>query len=102
MDQKKNKITGNLFTWFRNFGSKSRPKTEGALFLPVQEQINGWRKASRKMDWAITDDEFDTLEAPPLPGDEDRIQGFTGAVLFYGFGEDDAGNSDAVLSGQLA
>jgi hypothetical protein len=102
LDQKKNKITGNLFTWFRNFGSKSRPKTEGALFLPVQEQINGWRKASRKMDWAITDDEFDTLEAPPLPGDEDRIQGFTGAVLFYGFGEDDAGNSDAVLSGQLA
>lgn len=102
LSRKKNKITGNLFTWFRNFDSKSRPKTEGDLFLPVQEQINAWRKASRKMDWAITDDEFDTLEAPPLPGDEDRIQGFTGAVLFYGFGEDDAGNSDAVLSGQLA
>jgi hypothetical protein len=34
--------------------------------------------------------------------DEDRLQGFSGAVLFYGFGEDDCGNSNAVLSGQMA
>ena len=68
----------------------------------MQLQIKAWSKASRKMDWAITDDEFDKLEAPPLLNEEDRIQGFTGAVLFYGFGEDDSGNSDAVLSGQVA
>jgi hypothetical protein len=102
LSAKKNNITGKLQAWLQNLVSKSRPKTEGDLFLPVQEQINAWRVASRKMDWAITDDEFDTLGAPPLPGDEDRIQGFSGAVLFYGFGEDDAGNSNAVLSGQLA
>ena len=101
MSQKKNKITGNLFAWFRNLGSKGRPKTEGDLILPMLEQVNAWRKASRKMDWEITDDEFDMLEALPLLSNEDRIQGFMGAVLFYGFGDDDSGNSDAVLSGQL-
>ena len=33
--------------------------------------------------------------------DHDRRQGFIGSALFYGFGEDGQGNSDAVLSGQL-
>lgn len=102
LSQKKKKITGNLFAWFRNLGSKGQPKTEGDLILPVQEQIKAWRKASRKMDWKITDDEFNTFETLPMLSDEDRIQGFTGAVLCYGFGEDASGNSDAVLSGQLA
>ena len=102
MSQIKNSITEALPAWFRNLVSKGRPKTEGDLILPMQEQVKAWHNANRKMDWAIADDEFDSLEALPLPGDEDRIQGFTGAVLFYGFGEDDSGNSDAVLSGQLA
>jgi hypothetical protein len=100
--QEKNKITGELFTWLRNLCSKGQPKTEGDLILPIQEQVKAWRKASRKMDWEIADDEFDMLEELPLLKDEDRIQGFVGAVLFYGFGDDDSGNSDAVLSGQLA
>jgi len=72
------------------------------LILTAQDQIKAWRRAIRKMDWKIPDDEFDTLEAMPMLNDEDRIQGFVGAVLFYGFGEDDSGHSDAVLSGQLA
>jgi len=99
---KKNSISADLFTWFRNLCSRGRPKSRGGLFLTMPEQVRAWRKAKRKMDWAITDDEFDTLETLPVISDEDRIQGFTGAVLFYGFGEDDADNSDAVLSGQLA
>ena len=71
------------------------------LILTAQDQIKAWRRAIRKMDWKIPDDEFGTLKAIPLLNNEDRIQGFKGAVLFYGFGEDDSGNSDAVLSGQL-
>lgn len=102
MRPKKNNITGELFTWFRNLCSMGQPKTEGDLILPMQEQVNAWRKASRKMDWAINDNEFNMLETKPLLSEEDRIQGFTGAVLFYGFGDDDSGNSNAVLSGQLA
>jgi hypothetical protein len=101
-DPEKNRITGNLFTWFRNLGSKGQSKPEADLILTMQEQIKAWRKASRKMDWAISDDEFNMLEALPLVNSENRIQGFMGTVLFYGFGEDDAGHSDAVLSGQLA
>jgi len=69
-----------------------QPKTEGDLILPMQEQVNAWRKASRKMDWAINDNEFNMLEIKPLLSEEDRIQGFMGAVLFYGFGDDDSGN----------
>jgi hypothetical protein len=102
LSRKQNKITGKLLAVFRNLGSKGRPETGGDLILPVQEQIKAWRKASQKMGWEITANEFDRLEALPLLKDEDRIQGFMGAVLFYGFGEDCAGNSDAVLSGQLA
>ena len=102
MKQKKNKKTDDPFAWFRNLCSKGRSKTGGDLILPMQEQINAWRKASRKMDWAITDDEFDTLEALPPLSHEDRIQGFKGAVLFYGFGGKEPGSSDPILSGQKA
>ena len=102
MSQKNTKIAGNLFAWFRNLGSKDQPKTGGDLILPVREQIKAWRKASRKMDWKIADDEFNTFETLPILSDEDRLQGFTGAVLFYGFGDDGSGNADAVLSGKLA
>lgn len=102
MRQKTNKIAGEPFAWLRNLYSKGRPKTRRDLILPMQEQVNAWRKASRKMGWEITADEFERLEALPSLRDEDRVQGFMGTVLFYGFGEDDAGNADAVLSGQLA
>ena len=102
MRQKKNNITGGLLTWFQGLCSKNRPKTAGDLILPMKEQVKAWRSASRIMGWEIADAEFDRLETLPLLRDEDRIHGFTGAVLFYGFGEDDSGNSDAVLSGQVA
>ena len=81
MRQKKNNITGELLTWFQSLCSKSRPKTAGDLILPMEEQVKAWRSASRKMDWEITDAEFDRLETLPLVKDEDRILGFTGAVL---------------------
>ena len=102
MSQKNTKIAGNLFAWFRNLGSKGHPKTGGDLILPVQDQIKAWRKASRKMDWKIADGEFNMLATLPILSDDDRLQGFTGAVLFYGFGDDGSGNADPVLSGKLA
>lgn len=70
--------------------------------MPVRKQVDAWRKANRKMGWAISEDEFEGVKAPPALKDEDRIQGFIGRVLFYGFGKHGAGSSDAVLSGQLA
>jgi hypothetical protein len=88
--------------WLRNICSKGKPKKEDEIILTLQEQKVAWHKANRKMGWNIPQDEFDMLEALPLLCDEDRIQGFKGAVLFYGFGEDDSGNSDTVLSGRLA
>jgi hypothetical protein len=75
-----------------------------AVILPVKEQIKAWRRADRKMGWGIDNGEFENLGesmAPPLT-DNDRMLGMIGAVLFYGFGEDDRGNADAVLSGKLA
>ena len=92
----------SALVWLRKLFSKGQSKSGDILILPVQDQIKAWRKASLKMDWEITDDEFDMLQALPLLRDEDRIQGFMGAVLFYGFGDDGAGNADAVLSGKLA
>lgn len=56
------------------------------------------------MGWSISDVEFDAAATLPPHSltTEDRHQGFIGAVLFYGFGDDDSGRSDAVLSGKLA
>ena len=39
---------------------------------------------------------------PPALTDEDRSQGLVGTAMFYGFGDDGSGGSDAVLSGKLA
>ena len=90
-------------TWFHNLFSKES-KIRNRSILPAQEQIDAWRKANRRMDWSISDGEIDaatTLRRPSLTED-DRRRGFIGTVLFYGFGDDGAGGSDAVLSGKLA
>ena len=92
----------SALAWLRKLCSKGQSKNGDTLILPLRDQVKAWRKASCKMGWEITDDEFDMLEALPLLRDEDRIQGFVGTVLFYGFGDDGAGSADAVLSGKLA
>ena len=56
------------------------------------------------MGWGITGTEWERLETTfdfRLTG-KDRLQGFIGHALFYGFGEDGQANSDAVISGKLA
>jgi hypothetical protein len=68
----------------------------------LHDQVKAWRKASRKMNWSIAQDEFEALRTPPELTAENRIQGFKGIVLFYGFGDDGEGKSDSVLSGKLA
>jgi len=70
--------------------------------LTVQEQIKAWRKANRKMGWNITQEEFDKLVMIPSLTDGEVNQGFIGSALFYGFGDDGSGHSNAVLSGKLA
>ena len=82
--------------------SRGRSNSGDRLILSVQDQIETWRKANLKMGWGITQDEFNVLVAPPATTDENRRQGFKGAVLFYGFGNDGSGHADAVLSGKLA
>ena len=71
-------------------------------FVSRSKQLKAWRRASRKMGWDIPADEFD--RCPPLPEitAEERRWGYTGAALFYGFGDDGNGNADVVLSGKMA
>ncbi len=88
--------------WLRNLCSKSQPKKGDESILTLQEQIKAWRKANRKMGWNITLDEFDKQEILPSLTDGSVNQGFIGTALFYGFGDDGSGNSDAVLSAKLA
>jgi len=73
-----------------------------ASILSLDKQIQGWRKANRKMRWGIHNDEFERI--PPLPRltTADQKEGFSGVILCYGFGDDGSGNSDSVLSGKLA
>ena len=66
------------------------------LILPVQKQIKTWRKACRKMGWRITEEEFKRVTNMPLLSEDDIQQGFIGAALFYGFGDDGSGNSDVL------
>jgi hypothetical protein len=82
--------------------SRKQPEVNSDPILPVAAQINAWRKAAKKMNWQLTEEEFDGIEIPPLLTEDDRRQGFKGAVLFYGFGDDGCGNADAVLSGKVA
>jgi len=90
--------------WLKNLFLKEPPDVAGNQILPVAVQINTWRKASRKMDWGISEAEFDRAAAllPSTLTAEDRSHGFVGTVLFYGFGDDGCGNADTVVSGQLA
>jgi uncharacterized protein YndB with AHSA1/START domain len=89
--------------FFHNLFLKGSPQSRGAIILPVKEQIKAWRRADHKMGWSIDNSEFEKLggSSPPLT-DNDRMCGFIGTVLFYGFGEDGWGNADAVLSGKFA
>ena len=88
--------------WLRNLYSKGQPKKGGELILTLQEQIKAWHKANRKMGWNITQDEFDKQEIISSSTDSSVKQGFIGTALFYGFGDDGSGSSNAVLSGKLA
>lgn len=69
--------------------------------LSLDKQINGWRKANRKMRWDIHDDDFERIPPPPRLTKTDQKDGFSGVILSYGFGNDGAGNADSVLSGKL-
>ena len=88
--------------WLRNLCSKDQPKKGDELILTLPEQIKAWHKANRKMGWNIPQDEFDKQEILPSLTDGSVNQEFIGTALFYGFGDDGSGNSDAVLSGELA
>ncbi len=72
------------------------------VILSADKQIKAWRKANRRMKWGIPEAEFDTIEPPPQLTSKDKEEGFIGAVLSYGFGNDGSGNADSVLSAQRA
>lgn len=74
----------------------------GDLILPASKQIRAWRKANRKMGWGIRDEEFHHIQEPPPMTEADKRQGYIGAVLCYGFGDDGTGHADPVLSGKVA
>jgi hypothetical protein len=86
----------------RNLFFKAQNKDQRSLIIPWEKQMKSWRKANRKMSWGIKEEEFRDIKTPPLLAEQDTDHGFMGAVLFYGFGDDGLGNSDAVLSGKLA
>lgn len=90
--------------WLRKLFLKDPAVEDKDQILACALQIKAWRRANRRMDWFIRDEEFEAaaqLQRPSLT-DEDRSQGFAGTVLFYGFGDDGSGGSDAVLSAKLA
>lgn len=92
------------FRLIQNIFSKSKTVIQDAIILPIKEQKKAWRRADRKMGWGIDNEEFEMLETslPLNLTDDDRMNGFIGSALFYGFGDDGRGNSDAVLSGKCA
>ena len=92
------------FRFIHNIFLKGGTPGRDATILRMKEQIKAWRRANQMMGWGIPNNEFEMLSAslPPPLTDNDRMRGFIGSVLFYGFGEDERGNADAVLSGKLA
>jgi len=90
---------GAQLAWRYLAGRLRRPHR---FINPYERQIKAWRKANAKMGWGIQKEEFERLQAPPAIEESDRQQGYVGAALFYGFGDDGAGNADPVLSGKAA
>jgi hypothetical protein len=92
-----------FFFWPYNLFSNLAHKGPQNRVLSINEQIRFWYKANRKMNWGITRDEFEKVEASSRKtlNEDDRVKGFIGLALFYGFGDDGYGYSDAVLSGKL-
>jgi hypothetical protein len=81
-----------------------RPKVKGgeAFIFSAAEQIRAWVKANRRMKWGIDRRQFQEIGGPPHLSDRDRMDGFAGTVLCFGFGDDGTGHADAVLSGKRA
>ncbi len=92
------------FRFIHNIFLRSSPQSGDATIFPMKAQVKTWRRANQKMGWGIANNEFEMLAKSWAPSfsDKDHIQGFEGSALFYGFGDDGRGNSDAVLSGKLA
>lgn len=72
------------------------------LILPIGQQIKAWRRANRKMAWNIQGEDFESIASPPLLSERDKIDGFIGVGLFYGFGDDGSGNADTIMSAKKA
>jgi hypothetical protein len=92
------------FLWFRNLFLKPQAQSSDYCTSTLAKQVNAWQKANRKMSWGIMQTEFEKVKesSPPALTKDDWEWGFNGLVLFYGFGDDGQGNSDAVVSGKIA
>ena len=78
------------------------PKLPSPSILSVSEQIEFWRKADKKMDWQIPEDDFFRIGMAPQITDRDRYDGYIDVILSYGFGDDGHGHADSILSGKTA
>jgi hypothetical protein len=90
------------FCRLKNVFAINRNRDSAKLILPVQKQIKAWQKACRKMGWSIKEEEFKRITNMPMLSEDDIQQGFIGAAIFFGFGDDGNGNADPVLSGRMA
>ena len=88
--------------WLLRLLAPRKDESRGPFMIPVDEQIRAWRRANKKMNWEIGEKEFQGIGSPPLLTDGGPDQGFAGAAIFYGFGDDGTGHADAVLSGKTA
>jgi hypothetical protein len=88
--------------WLQTILTKSKGEVGGPRILAAEEQIRAWIKANRRMKWGIEKEQFEKVQPPQLLTDCDRMEGFVGTVLFFGFGDDGTGHADAVLSGKRA
>jgi len=82
---------------------KEQTSSRGDQVLSLEEQINAWYGVNQKMAWNIQDVVFEKLSdsLPQKLTDDDRVHGYIGVALFYGFGDDGQGNADSTLSGEL-
>ena len=86
--------------WFPDLIPKEQTSNWGDLILSLEEQTNAWYEVNQKMAWGIQDVEFEKLSASLSQKltDDDRVFGYIGLALFYGFGDDGQGNADSALS----
>jgi hypothetical protein len=80
----------------------SPARSEEFQFPSPERQIELWKEANQRGNLGISKEEFASIPETPKLTEKDKVDGFVGTGLFYGFGTNGRGIADIILSGKIS